>query len=477
MRKIKSRVGDERQRDGEDRRCTRTSRRGCRRNGVKVGAGWRSVATLLLVAPLLFAVFDAWPTYGLVGFGMAATPGAGPVELIVSDGVPGRRLERVEPRTLADAGDAGLLAKPSIGWTLSADGSTSARIEYQADGGDGLYTAVIHDGLDGPERSRFQAPARVAMPWLNADGAVLVVLAPGGEQGETSNWLVIETVTGRLRTTVEAEGLCCGNDGRIATEKPLIDAQAGRLYKLVRSGSPTVPTAETASVQLVAVDLETGADLGRLVLPTAAAELWQDDDPNVNGDRYFRPGVALSADGRRLAIVHPGIAAVTLIDAARLVVERTVAIRRPSGLLQHVLRLLLPLPQDAVAKAPEGTNMRAVFGPDDRHLYVFGYEDTGFGPGNVPTFKGLGLHVVNLDRADLAADALPQEQIDLVLPAPDGRSIYTFGPEEPDGPDYGGRPAHHVLRRLDATTLDVLAARRLFGERQIFFHQQTNDRP
>ena len=438
-------------------------------------ARWRLVAASAIVAALLLTIGLRSSGFGVVQSGATSSSGAAPVDLFVSDGFPGQRLRRIEPRTLAETGDAVRFAKPSLGWALSDDGSTLARIEYHAGGTDGdeVFTVVVHDGLGGPERIRFRTPSRVVTPRLSADGSVLVVLAPGGEQGDVPAWLVFDSATGRLRTTIAAEGRCCWNYERAGGESPLIDPEARRLYQLVVSSVPGNPPGRPAPVRVVAVDLTTGAEVGRLVLPDEVAGLWQDDRPEIDGDRYFRPGVALSPDGRHLAIVHPEVAAVTLIDTARLTVERTVAIGRPKGTLDRLLGLL-PLPQEAEAKSPEGTSLAAAFGPDARFLYVFGYEDTGFDAGNRPTFAGLGVRVVDLDRNELAAEALAQDQIDVVLPAPDGRGVYVFGPEEPDGPGSGGGPVNHVLRRLNAATLDSLAERDLFGERQILLRPGSN---
>lgn len=327
---------------------------------------------------------------------------------------------------------------------------------------------VIHDGLDGPERSRFETQTRVVEPRLSADGAKLLVLAPGNGEGNTAVWLGFDTATGQRQALIPTAG-CCDLRRRAATTPALLDPDAWRLYQLA------TPAADAAdSRELVAYNLSTGAELRRAALPDDVAGIWHEDRPEVVDDRYVEPGIALSPDGWRLAIVHSDLTAVSLIDTSYLVVERTFAIDRQRGWYDR-LAALLPLPRGADAKgAAEGTTQRATFGQDGRFLYVFGFEETGYNELNRPTFTGLGLQVVDLEGGTLVAEALPGAQIERVIPAPHGASLYVVGPEEADAAYAGWGPVNHVLRRLDASTLSVLAERPFYGERQILLEPGAN---
>jgi hypothetical protein len=167
------------------------------------------------------------------------------------------------------------------------------------------------------------------------------------------------------------------------------------------------------------------------------------------------PGLAMSPDGRTLAVVHADLEAVTPIDPERLVVGRTIELARPTSWRDR-LGALLPLAlQEAEAKqAEEGTWIAASFGADGRHLYLTGSQ-TEFGDRNRPTFRDLGVRVVDLERGTIAAELPSGSAIDWALPAPDGRSIYVLGPKDPEERASAGV----VLRRLDALTLEPLAER------------------
>jgi len=143
----------------------------------------------------------------------------------------------------------------------------------------------------------------------------------------------------------------------------------------------------------------------------------------------------------------------TLVDAARMVVERTVALTRRSGLLGQ----WLPAPRVAEAKVlGAGVAREAVFGPDGQHLYVFGWA-TDLDANDLVVYRGLGVQHVDVARGAIVAEALLGEQAKHVLPAPDGRSLYVLGPRGPVTPFIA--PGPYWLRRLDAHTLAVLAER------------------
>lgn len=322
-------------------------------------------------------------------------------------------------------------------------------------------------------RSRFHPPAWTRVPPLiSGDGTRLVVPGvakppssspnscwggtcvkpvwpferrgpmPGQDPRERLRWYVVDTADGRL---VAAPPVTA-----VAAAGPWLDPTGRRLYILSSSADP--PGSDVGAATLVGYDLASGGEVGRVVLPEItlglhrAGSRWTDD----------LPGVALSPDGHRLAVVHPDLSAVTLIDAERLEVERVVAVHRRVGLAGRVLGWLGLAPSAAAAKGTPGTTVSAVFGPDGRRLYVSGFAFTDFEQGQT-----LGLRAIDVASGEIVAEAeaLATDAEPLaVRPAPDGRSVYAERITD------GGAFA---LLRLDAATLD-LAAQRLFpGDRQV----------
>jgi hypothetical protein len=84
------------------------------------------------------------------------------------------------------------------------------------------------------------------------------------------------------------------------------------------------------------------------------------------------------------------------------------------------------------------------------------------------TRRELGLHRIDLEGGRVAAEALVGQPIDQVLPAPDARSLYVFGPKPVEAPTAAANGAgSFLLRRLDAATLTVLAEREVDGPRAL----------
>lgn len=299
---------------------------------------------------------------------------ASSVRLYVSDGSNATALLPLDPETLGDMGGGGKVELGLPYWTLSADGSTLAAIEYARNSGGNLppdqVTIVVRDGLTGGERARFHPPEHVVFPRLSADGARLLVESRqdmGGPRPTT--WYVLDTTDGRVLAAVET--------AELGGHQVWLDAGARRLYQLViaNAAGGGINNTGPRPARIVAYDLTTGAEIGRRELPEVLAGSWQ-TDRKVQGypvTAQLHPGIALSPDGRRLAIVHADADALTLVDTERLAVERTVPLARPVGLLE---RLSLA-PRVARAKYLEGIMRQALFAPDGRHLYVYGTEAKG----------------------------------------------------------------------------------------------------
>jgi dipeptidyl aminopeptidase/acylaminoacyl peptidase len=210
-------------------------------------------------------------------------------------------------------------------------------------------------------------------------------------------------------------------------------------------------------MRLIAYDLESGEKAGEVELPEVLIGSRQTDQ-TVNDQpvwAFLEPAVELSPDGRQLAVVHADAAKVTLLEAQTLTVERTLALKHSTGLLDHFA------PAVAHAKGPsEGTIRQAVFSPDGQYLYIFSQE-FWVNQEDAPTERGLWL--VDLTQGNIVAEALPEYQIQWVRPAPDG-SVYVFGTTDERMAPYEIRSTSpSILGRLDALTLEPLAQREFTG--------------
>ena len=432
------------------------------RSGDRRGVTRPAVARPLLVG-LLFVLPLLASGPAVTAKGPADAPPAVELYATASESANDWLLEPLDAATLVDRSDRPEFAldvgtpyasgSPVASPVLSADGSTLASFDFDG------REIVIRDGLAGPERTRFPTLAEVEALTISRDGTRLVATVAVDFSGELLGypaWKVFDTADGRLLATIE------GGEGG---EQYRVDADLRRLYRLTIPGAGGDPTEASGPrpMRLVGHDLLTGAEVGRLELPGVRAGFWRTDREAFGGEPVMAellPGFALSPDGGRLAIAHADEDAVTVVDAAGMTIERTVALGRQRGFLDRVRGLLSLVPETASAKAMEGTMLQAAFAADGRRLYLFGsvahLED------DAPIFGGLGLRLVDVESGEVIADGLPDAQIERALPTPDGRAVYVAGwePEAPAGP--------FVLRRLDAATLDVEAERVFPDYRSLF---------
>jgi hypothetical protein len=315
-------------------------------------------------------------------------------------------------------------------------------------------TIVVYDGLGGPERLRFEAPAAVVAPRLSGDGSRLVTGIPlfGSPSGITrETWYVFDTRDGGQISTVQEDGPDPKPGGLPSS---LIDPAAERLYRSAVGGEGDGPW----PLQIVAHDLTTGAEIGRLILPDVRAgeryDRWIDQVPIAD---VLTPAVALSPDGTRIAVVDAEADELTLLDAATLTVERAVEIARPRGLGVRVLTWLGLAPRSASAKSMDGRILWAIFSPDGTRLYVYGFEGAVGDDLDTATKHGLGLTAIEVTSGEIVASGLDGQELFDVLPTPDGESLYVIGPTVPWAMS-SGEPSYR-LARLDAATLQTLAER------------------
>jgi len=169
-----------------------------------------------------------------------------------------------------------------------------------------------------------------------------------------------------------------------------------------------------------------------------------------------------TAAGGALAVYQPDPAALTVIDAATLTVQRTLARTVADAVLAAVLGALPFFPHRAEAKAVTGTNLRALAAPDGRSLYVWGEVNRLASDGS-PVYGSFGLKRIDLARGTVAAQALPDARLFSVVVTPDGRSLYTYEAATAATLSLGESDWPALLRRVDASTLATTAQRRFTG--------------
>lgn len=366
------------------------------------------------------------------------------------------KLIPIDPQTLAAVENGLAIAVNGPALAVSADGTTLAIISYARNSGANLpadeVTIRILDARTGVERIRFHPPAHVVGPQLTADGSKLIVMLRNDPNAHT--WYVLDTSNGELLSTIQVEKTCCA--------QTWLGPAGRRLYRMIVPGSPRDDGPRT--LELAAYDLDTGHEVGRLTFDGVLAGSWQTEQARESTPvfKHLGPGIALSPDGR-LAVLHADRDALTLADAERLEIVRTAQLSRPVGLLDRLgLR-----PRAAFAKMMEGVSWEACFSPDGRRLYAFGLESQFDEKAENFSYHGLGLRVIDVERGAIVAEALKGERIDWVVPAPDGRAIYIFGPRKTEGAIDRGHSTY-VLRRLDAETLKVTAEREFAGYRGLY---------
>ena len=234
-------------------------------------------------------------------------PPSGPSpSLYLTASLDGSGLIAIDPLTLGDISNRQLLTgtpsdMPScpVGGPCalvapSGDGRSLAVVGYEAKGPPAIF---IFDTRTGSIRSRPIPEVPVIVDGLNADGSRLYTRA-WPPTSLTAERLVLDGSNGKI---VDRESAFSVGGEEVAT---LIDSEQRRIYALVVAADPQAigPRQVTAS----AWDLKTGTALWRREIPGLIAGSWLTGRTGAEGDIRTRlvPGLALSPDGRRLAIVR-----------------------------------------------------------------------------------------------------------------------------------------------------------------------------
>jgi hypothetical protein len=388
-----------------------------------------------------------------------------PFGLYVSDAYDGSGLLPIDPRTLADRSERPLLGpdvtRSGSSWmVISPDRGTIAVVAYTSpfDPSGAGITIRVFDARTGTERARFHPVLPVIIDALSTDGSRLIGRDWPPKDLNVPH-RVLDATDGRLLATTPAPAptaMCC-------ITRLLEDPAGGRTYGLLVPGSdgpasgPRVPT-------LVAWDPRSGRELGRLPLEGILAGFWQTarvvDGRPVGAS--LDPGLALSPDGRRIAVLSAQEDLLTLIDAEALRVlwTRTVA---PQGGGLDWLRLGA---RSAAAKGEmEGARRDLVFSADGRRLYASG-SSTRLDDRGEPMIEPLDPLAIAADDSGggrVVAAGSTHDIVNWMRVSPDGAALYMCV-----SPGGGAQPPF-IIRRLDPATLTTLAEREFATMPQLHF--------
>jgi hypothetical protein len=409
--------------------------------------GWAAAVVWLGAAALALA--GCRPGAAAVGQGIDYTA-------YIAEDFLAKTFVPLDGATLADA--AGV--RPEIG-LASAGGATAVEVEHTAGRANiDPETAwiVVTNPPGGAERTRFHPPVSGLAVGLSADGARLLwePFPPPSTYPPPVEWYVLDVADGSVIAHIRDEDNACFR------QSALFAPDGGRLYCLVDPALNEISGSQP--VRVVAYEVNGHADPAAPAGNPAAGvaletRIGQRPAADGTGRQLLEPALALSPDGGTLAVVHADTDAITLIDAAGLTVERTFTLR-PAATLWDWLGLAAA-PAHAKGEM-QGIIRQAVFSADGRFLYVFSQELRA--AGEAPPAEW-GLWLVDLERELVLVKALPEYQIQWVLPAPDG-SVYAFGTTDENPHPYEIRESSPSrLWRLDGATLEVLAEREFAGYR------------
>lgn len=356
----------------------------------------------------------------------------------------GANLLPLNPITLADQPGPPLVLN-TANWAVSADGSTMVTLDYVQ----GATMIVVHDGLTGPVRARFAVPVSglISRIELNQDGSRVLI----NRQLQPSRWSVFDTTSGKLLMSLDAGSPNLAAYAPTLAYQLQLSPDGVRLYRFIFTDR--ADATGTQPLRVIAYDVATGRQVATQTYNDIQVGGWQTTGAtDADSVAHFRtPGIAFSPNSSEIALVHPDGEAVTLLDAKSLAVERTVTLAQPTSFLERALRKLGIGPRPAAAKMLEGAQRSAIFSPDGKTLFTWGY---AFTTDATDGFRGLGL--IRVDLANGATThVFPNADIKQVQPAPDGTSLYVTGYL----PTTSTLSHPHFIRRLDPASLVTLAER------------------
>ncbi len=429
-----------------------TAPRSDRRAGLTHGLGRAAVAAVLLL--FLVGVLVA---RSLIPHGHSSRPGAdGPAVstvYAVQSETSSEQLLPLDPSTLKPQA-GGPIQLSASDWAVSGDGSTVVTIDFEQ----GSTYIVVRSGFRGAERARFKSPVQGLLQplQLNQDGSRLLV----ERQMDPSQWGVIDTSSGELLMSFQTGGISFGFSTPMLAEDVRLSPDGKHVYRFIFNNR--VNATGSSALRIDVYDVATGQQTGTLSLPEVQVGTWAVSQAGAQEPLvyFLRPGIAISPDSKKIAIVDPGGNAVTMIDATKLTVERKVRISRSTGLLDRLLAGIGLSPRDAAAKTLDGVSRGAEFSADGKALYSdgFSYSKTS---DNGPI--GLGIDRIDLTNGKItssSANSLPGFVVVHSTLSPDGKSLYVVGYSPSSNP---GVNVQMTILRLDAQTLQEKASRPVDG--------------
>jgi hypothetical protein len=406
------------------------------------------IASLILAGGLALVALLALSASGwlqrLASFGPATVPQ--PYTVYLYDAWTAKQFVPLDPSTLADG--AGVVTPPGHWSLFSADGSTLVDVEYasgftaeSAVGQPNVIWIVVRDLNSGAERARFHPPVDGYPLALSPDGTRLLLQPNQTGSRAFIDLYLLRTTDGLLLSHTQDSHHACWR------QASTFDTALQRAYCL------SDQTGRAQPAHLLAYDLSTGLLAGQLDLGDVLVGPQPAGSAAGGSPIYFEPALALSPDGNQLALVHADADRVTLVDAQALTVERAFSLSPQASLWDFLA------PSIAYAKGGPSILRQAVFGPDGRTLYVFTQVVSD------PPPAQRGLWAVDLTTGTILARALPELQVQWVMPAPDG-SVYVYGTTDQDLGEFEIRQTSpSSLWRLAADTLKPLAHRDFTGYR------------
>ncbi len=379
-----------------------------------------------------------------------------------------RVVQPLDPMTLRDRGQPASFATDTLKDTslsLSADGSTAVTGQLSVEGTDWTLNLRVVDTGTGTVRSAFAVAGRDAyVAALSRDGGRAVVTTTAYDKHArryATAWTVYDTMSGQPLSAFERTY----PDGQVITSH--VDGAAEQMW--LQSNTEAEPfygtEASVGALVLQHIDLRTGVEVGRLTVGSVEVGYVERVEVVEQAPVFesVEPAIALSPDGRTIAIVAAATEEIILLDGMSMARIDTVTAHEPESLAHRLLGWAGLMPASAGAKFQVGEWRTATFSADGASLYLTGgrgeivgdtYEDY--------EAEWLGIRRVDLETGEISAAALDGEQVDQVVPTASGE-LYVLGPDRP-WTEVESPSSTVVLSRLDAETLEVDATRTLEGD-------------
>ena len=365
-------------------------------------------------------------------------------------------------------------------WLVSKDGTTVVHFSQRSNTGSvvaQLKTFEVFDAATGQRKSAIKTYDNV-YPKISDDGRYLLlgkdeVVISSDADGPIANppplWSVYDTITGRQISMIQ------GKDPALTFGAQAVLTPDGS--RLVTFGvDPASAYPGPWQVRLVIYDVASGAEVGRMEPPDVSGGYWptgnitipqecfsdydgaRDSAGNVStiSTKSIVPGLAISPDGKRAAILHADSNTVTFIDLDRVAVSDT---------RKFDVSVLPTTELDAVCDSAETMYREAHFSSDGRSLYMTGSDRLSIGL-NRAQFRDLGLSRLDVDTGQITVHTDPTIGNTTVyrrFVGEAGGQLYSVLMRVPAAQP--GAPAEWTLhlQRFDATSLKVLSEQQLQG--------------